>query len=152
MAFVTRKGKKVADIQDFNTYRQSYLLPPERLDAVLLQTVKPTFVRGDYDTAIFQAFKEVEVRVRKKATLQNSDIGVALMQKAFRPGPPPGPLTDQSAEPSEQVGLMNLFTGAMGVFKNPSSHRTVSVTDPKEVADVIMFANHLLRIVDGIEK
>jgi hypothetical protein len=61
--FITRKGKRVLESQDFNTYQKSYLLPSENLDPLLVRKVKPAFIRGDYDTAVFQAFKEVEVRV-----------------------------------------------------------------------------------------
>jgi hypothetical protein len=46
--------------------------------------------------------------------------------------------------------MMDLFAGAVGKYKNPSSHRDVEFTDPKEVADLIRIANHLLRIVDRI--
>jgi hypothetical protein len=38
-AFVTRKGQKVVEAQDFGTYKQSYLLYSESLDPVLLQKV-----------------------------------------------------------------------------------------------------------------
>ena len=147
-SFVTRKGKKVIEAQDFETYKQSYLLSPERLDPVLLQKVKPSFITGDYETAVFQAFKEVEVRVRKKAKLTNSDIGVSLMRQAFKPAG--GILTDATAEPGEQTARMELFAGAIGTYKNPSSHRNVPLIDPKEVADIIQFANQLLRIIDSL--
>jgi hypothetical protein len=44
------------------------------------------------------------------------------MTKAFREG---GALRDPSAEGGEQTAMMNLFQGAIGVFKNPTSHRQV---------------------------
>jgi uncharacterized protein (TIGR02391 family) len=147
-AFVTRKGKEVIEAQDFKTYTFGHLLPPDGLDSSLLQKVKPSFIRGDYDTAVFQAFKEVEVRVRIKSKLSNSDIGVALMRRAF--GPPKGVLRDKTSEPGEQSARMELFAGAIGTYKNPSSHRNVALTDPKEAADIIRVANQLLRTVDAI--
>jgi len=148
-AFITPRGKEVLESQNFETYNRGHLLPSDGLDPILVRKVKQTFIRGDYDTAIFQAFKEVEVRVRKKAGLSNKDFGVPLIRKAF--GPPAGPLVDKKADKGEQTAIMELFAGALGTFKNPSSHRDVEFSDPKEAADIIHIANQLLRIVESIE-
>jgi uncharacterized protein (TIGR02391 family) len=147
-AFITPRGKAVLESEDFEDYRQERFLPSEGLDPVLVRKVKQAFIRGDYDTSVFQAFKEVEVRVRKKAGLSNNDYGVDLMTKAF--GPPAGPLVDKSAVPGEQYARMHLFAGAIGTYKNPSSHRDVAFSDPKQAADLIHIANELLRIVESI--
>ena len=58
--FVTRKGDRVAQEEDFEAYSKAGLFPAY-VDAVLIRMVKPLFVRGDYDTAVFRAFKEFEV-------------------------------------------------------------------------------------------
>ncbi len=148
-AFITPRGREVLESQDFETYKKGHLLPSEGLDPILVRKVKQAFIRGDYDTAVFQAFKEVEVRVRNKAGLSNKDFGVPLMRKAF--GPPSGTLVDKEADSGEQNARMELFTGALGTFKNPSSHRDVEFSDPKEVADIIHIANQLLRILKSIQ-
>lgn len=145
--FITEKGIKVLEGQDFDTYKKSNLLPSDGLDPILVRKVKPSFIRGDYEMAVLQAFKEIEVRVRAKAKLGNEDIGVKLMRRAFKS--PDGPLTDTEATPGEQQATMDLFAGAIGSFKNPSSHRNVNFTDPKEAADLIHMANQLLRMVDA---
>jgi uncharacterized protein (TIGR02391 family) len=137
-AFVTSKGRKVASEQDFKAYGKTSLFP-RWFDAVLTQMVKPLFIRGDYDTAVFRAFKEVEVRTRRAAGLSESDFGIDLMKKAFGP---PGLLADTSAPRPEQERMRDLFVGAIGTY------RPVHFDDPVEVLDVLSTANQLLRIVD----
>ncbi len=60
-----------------------------------------------------------------------------------------GPLTDQGAEEAEKEALSALFAGAIGSYKNPHSHRNVPLDNPRDVAEIIMLASHLLRIVDA---
>jgi uncharacterized protein (TIGR02391 family) len=143
--FVTRRGQTVATPQKLEAYRRANLLPRQLLHPTLAQKVWASFLRGDYDTAVFQAFKEVEVRVREAGHFDASDIGVPLMRAAFKPAT--GPLSDQSAQSGEQEALMHLFAGAVGSYKNPHSHRNITI-EPGEAVEMIMLASHLLSIVD----
>lgn len=144
--FITRRGRKIQDRTGFQSYRNSDLLPKKMLHPVIAQKVWSTFIRGEYDTAVFQAFKEVEVAVRDKGRYQPTDIGVPLMRKAFSNT---GSLTDQSLPIAEQESLQHLFAGSIGLYKNPQSHRHVSISDPTEAVEIIMLASHLLKIVDS---
>jgi len=145
--FITRRGKLLAESQDTSAYKRSGLLPKEFLHPVVVQKVWSAFIRGDYDTAVFQAFKQVEVGVRQAGSYEHSDIGVPLMRKAFNSDN--GPLTDQTALSAERQALSDLFAGAIGSYKNPHSHRNVAVNDPNEAAEMIILASHLLKIVDS---
>lgn len=46
--------------------------------------------------------------------------------------------------------MMALFWGAIGVFKNPSSHRQVELDDPTLASEVVLLADLLLRLLDAI--
>jgi len=143
--FVTRRGKQVATPEDLERYRRGNLLPRETLHPRLAQKVWASFLRGDYDTAVFQAFKEVEVRVREAGGYSELDLGVDLMRKAFSPDG--GPLADMNAPKPEREALAHLFAGAIGSYKNPHSHRNVSI-EPHEAVEMIVLASHLLGITD----
>ena len=125
-----------------------YVRASIRLDVDLLepleQKVRPQFLLGDFELAAFAAMREVEIEVREQGGLGTELVGVALMQNAFRDG---GPLHDPDIHPAESVAQMNLFAGAMGLFKNPPSHRRVDYRDPVEASEVILLADLLLRIL-----
>lgn len=143
--FVTRRGQRFKAHSELDAYRRGELLHEELLDPALAAKVVPVFRRGDYDTAVFTAFKELEVRVRDAGGYSHGEIGVALMQKAFHSDT--GPLTDKTKEGGERQAMMFLFAGAIGMFKNPSSHRNVEF-QAQETAALIQFANYLLPIVE----
>lgn len=111
--------------------------------------VEQQYLLGEYELAVFLAMKEVEVRVRELAGAPDGLIGTKLMQHAFSVDRP-GELTDVGAEKSEQQAAMYLFTGAIGYFKNPASHRPVNYDDPVMASEAILFADLLLRTLDQI--
>lgn len=91
-SFITRRGRRLTDAVDVEAYRKANMLPNRLLHPIIAQKVWATFLRGDYDTAVFQSFKEVEVQVREASGFAAEDVGVSLMRKAFDASN--GPLTD----------------------------------------------------------
>jgi len=118
----------------------------ELLHRRILERAWPAYMRTDFDSAAFEAMKAVEIAVREADGYGSEKIGVNLIQDAFSQGK--GPLTDTTAPPAEQVARMNLFLGGIGAYKNSQSHRDVNLGDPVEALEIILLANHLLRIVD----
>ena len=142
---ISRRGQKLRTRDQVRFYRRANWLPRQLLHPKIAQIkVWASFLRGDYDTAVFQAFREVEVEVRKAAKCGDADIGVDLMWKAFREG---GPLADATAHKAEQQALAHIFAGAIGSYKNPHSHRSVTI-ESTEAAEMLVLASHLLGIVD----
>ena len=121
------------------------LLPKRLLHPVISQKVLPVFIQGAYGLAVFEAFKQVEIAVREAGGYADTDYGTDLMSKAFHVDN--GNLTDQSLQEAERRARYFLFAGAIGSYKNPSSHRDVEIT-AEGAAELIIFASHLLRIVD----
>lgn len=133
-------------------YGVARLAASERLGLALhprlAQRIEQQFLLGEFELAVFAAMKEVEVRVRELASASQSLLGTKLMQQAF--SAQTGILTDPEADPGENVAMMELFKGAIGVFKNPSSHRPVDYDDPTLASEVILFADLLLRLLDRV--
>jgi len=144
--FITSDGQKFKNHGDIDAFRKANLLPKKLLHPVIALKVWSDFLRGEYEDAIFKAFKEVEIAVREAGGFSHSDIGINLMRKAFDPDK--GPLTDLSQESGEKESLSHLFAGAIGYCKNPRSHREVPIDEVTEAVELIFFASYLLRIVD----
>jgi uncharacterized protein (TIGR02391 family) len=143
---LSRRARAMESQAEFANFKIARLLPKEILHPRIADRVWGSFMRGEYDGAVFQAMKAVEVAVREASGLGDDLVGVNLMRPAFRPEN--GPLTDLKAEGGEKVGRMELFAGAIASYKNPQSHRDVNLDDPLEALEIIFLANHLLRIVD----
>jgi len=90
--------------------------------------------------------RQGEIRVRDLAAASDRDVGTRLMRLAF--DPENGRLADSQQEKGERQATSDLFAGAMGTFKNPTSHRQVTYRDPAEASEVALLADLLLRILD----
>lgn len=144
---LSRAGERLLATDGFARFLTDMQFPKTLLHPKIADQVWGDLIRGELDTAVFKAFKSVEVAVRIAGGYPDTEIGVALMRKAFHPEG--GPLTDMTKPPGEREALMALFAGAIGSYKNPHSHRTVAITEPQEAQEQVMLASHLLRIVDS---
>jgi uncharacterized protein (TIGR02391 family) len=143
--FVSRRGQQLLSREDVAAYRQANALPRHNLHPIIASRVYPAYLRGEYDTAVFQAFREVEVAVRVASDFPATMLGVPLMRAAFRPPndkTAAGPLTDAQLPGGEQEAMVSLFAGVLGLYKNPHSHRHIP-TGPIDAAEVIGLASQL---------
>ena len=143
MRRLSRKAVALVNASNGVTLKAANRIKKDELNPIIRDDVWSLYHRGKYDTAVFEAFKAVEVAVREASGLK-SELGTNLMRRAFDKNN--GPLTDLSMPEAEREARAHLFAGAIGTYKNPQSHRNVSLDDPDEAAEIIMLANHLLRI------
>jgi len=124
----------------------------QRLHPAVIETASALFADRQYDSAVTEAMKSVEVRVRDLTGLQVS--GAPLMQEAFKPN---DPRLDVSLEAGrsgsdEREGYFYLFRGAMIGIRNPKAHELSRSEDPDEALEVLALASLLHRRLDIAEE
>lgn len=139
--FATERGQSVERPSQL-PYGKRELLPQGLLIPDLVDSAEGAYLSGRYDDACAAAFKQVEITVRTLCNYPEDLVGVHLMREAFKPNL--GPLSELDAPEAEQLAAANLFSGAIGYFKNPFSHRKVGISDPAQAASLILLANELI--------
>lgn len=142
---LTRRGERLKSPAEVEAYRKGDLLPASNLQPLLLEKVRPMFLRGDYYLSVFEAFKQIKIAVRAATSSPAELLGTDLMRVALHADT--GKLTDMTVVAGERQALSHLFAGAIGHAKNPGSHRTVTMS-AVEAAQLIGFASYLLGIVE----
>jgi uncharacterized protein (TIGR02391 family) len=120
----------------------------ENLHPEIVEAAGDLFTDGHYASAILEAFKQVELRVRSQSGV--AGIGKDLMARAFSGDPAPIDVrveAGQSGE-SEQEGFKFLFMGAVMGVRNPKAHEAVAQLDPQRTLEYLGFASILLRRLD----
>ena len=143
---VTAAGTRALQDSGFQRLQAAVRLNSELHPALASTSVRSQFLIGDYELEAFVSLRQVEIRVRSLGGYPDDLLGMKLMERAFSPGA--GPLCDPSADPGEQQARMALFRGAIGTFKNPTSHRAVGYDSPTLASEIIMLADLLMRLLD----
>jgi len=106
---------------------------------------------GHYANAVEDSVKALNGLVRRQSGL---DIdGVPLMQKAFSPNSPILKFNDFSdqSDRDEQMGFMNMFSGAVSGLRNPRAHGFIH-DDPERALEFIAFVSLLAKLLDEAKK
>ncbi len=145
---VTDKGRQVAEENSLTALMADQRLPDDLHPR--LREAKRQFRSGNPELAVFEAMKQIEVRLRELSGAGNDEIGTKLARHAL--DPKSGPLADHHLEFAEREAISHLFAGALGAFKNPTSHRIVDFDDPALAADAVLLADLLMRMLDQAER
>lgn len=123
-------------------------LTVENLHPLVAGAAADLFADGHFESAVAEAFKSVEVRVRDLTGSTSS--GVKLMGEAFGSASPHidvGLRSGQSGA-DEREGFLALFRGAMLAVRNPRAHDLATEQDPQEALEYLGFASLLHRRLD----
>jgi uncharacterized protein (TIGR02391 family) len=145
--YITERGHRVAGHSNPIALVRAEARLDVELHPILEKRIRRQFLIGEYELAAFAAMREVEIRLRKMSGASESDIGVKLAKDTLKPG---GTLADPELDRGEQEATMALFWGALGVFKNPPSHRQVIYNDPTLASEVVLLADLLMRMLDNM--
>jgi uncharacterized protein (TIGR02391 family) len=143
---LSRRGR-IFTQHDIERLRLERILPDFLLHERIRRVCIDIFNTGHHQAAVFEAFRVLEMAIREAAGYDIDQHGRQMIMDAFNEKKN-GPLVDPAALPSEQEAMRFLMVGSVGLFKNPRSHRDVTVDDPKEAAEMLITASHLLRIVE----
>lgn len=99
--------------------------------------------------AVFEAAKAVHGRVKKVTSLP--DDGAKLMGTVFKDDEPVLVLADLSTRTGRdvQAGYRFLFMGLQQAIRNPAAHEQFGEIGDNEALELLGFASHLMRKLDG---
>lgn len=103
---------------------------------------------GKADTAVRDAAVLLEHRVRRIAGLENTDLGVGLIDKALNPKT--GVLKAEGTD-AERRAVHELFRGTIAFFKNPASHRLIADYDVTRARQVVGLVDILLQLLQEMK-
>jgi uncharacterized protein (TIGR02391 family) len=145
--YVTRLGESVGSEDSLAEFEKRRCISPDVLHPAIREDCFGDFIIGDYETSVLKAFRLVEMTVREASRQEIGDNAVKMARTAFHQES--GTLADQTELPGERQALSDLFAGALGRYRNPAAHGSREFNDPVETAELLMFASHLLKIVDS---
>jgi len=110
------------------------------------------FVDRHYARAVEEAYKCLNNVVKDKSGLPID--GRDLMNQAFSEKNPILKLNNlkTTSHRDEQIGYMLIFGGCMMGIRNPRAHDHKKVDSPEAALEMLVWSNHLMRIMDRAKR
>jgi hypothetical protein len=144
--YPTKFGFQFLESEFKRVVKQWTILPEQYIHQKIMNKAFELLSKRQFESAVLQAFKCIEIAIRDRAKLSPDDVGIKLIRKALDPAK--GPLTDMSLPMGEREAMANYIAGAYGLYKNPCSHRDVKM-DFFEAFERVITASNILKIVEG---
>lgn len=146
--FPTKVGFRFPE-REFRRVIEKYALMPESyVHPIIVKKCFSLLNNSEFDSAVIQAFKAIEITAREKIGAPVDMFGERLLKKAFNPDD--GVLTNHSLTKSERCSFLNYITGAFSFYRNSSSHRDIEL-DFVSAFDRIAVASDLLKAIEDSE-
>ena len=143
--FPTKSGFQFPESEFTKVVKTWTILPSSYVHREVMDKSFELLAKRQFESAVLQAFKCVEIRIREKSGSSADDVGVKLIRRAF--DPKTGVLTNMSLPVAEREALSNYVAGAYGLYKNPCSHRDVEM-EFLEAFERIVIASNILKLVE----
>lgn len=121
----------------------------EHLHSEVAQVASDLFADGHHSQAVAEAFKSLEVRLRRMTGADKS--GVALVGEALGGPVPKINLATSSGRSGvdEREGYLAIFRGVVQAVRNPKAHELATDEDPWVALEYLGMASLLHRRLDG---
>lgn len=146
--YPTKIGFQFPEKEFVKVLEKYSLLPSTYVHPKIIEKSFRLLENREYESAVLQAFKIIETSIRTRIKAEPEEIGIKLIRKAYHADS--GPLTNYGLPRSEREAFAHYLAGAFGYYKNPCSHRDVSL-DFVEAFERIVVASDLLKKIEGNE-
>ena len=147
--YPTKEGFQVPEREFAKVVKRWTIIPSAYMHPEIMDRSFELMAKRQFESAVLQAYKCIEVKIREITNSSKDEYGVRLIRKSF--DPQKGKLTNFELPIGEREAMSNYIAGAYGLYKNPCSHRDVNMGF-YEAFEKIVVASNILKIIEESTK